>query len=432
MKKNIKKFIPAILALSMLGTSAVFADSTENKEETSKVAVSDSEEKDDDIKDDMNDDMEMEEKDSNKMLVVQLMEKNGHMLFPVREVFEELGFEVEYEPIYKVVTAIKSPLYVTFSSSKDAYTFAKMAPQKLGQAPVVVEGKTYVPVTLLTEIMGMEGISVEGSTLKIMLEDEKEDDLDIELKQNIITEIDKENNKITVMDFELGEVVLNIKDLKVEYTTEDKELMVGQAVEIVYGDEMTTSQPPMNTPKSLKVVTKYNIVKVLSVEEEDKNGNKKVLVEDKELGEVALIVSKETKMMEDVMLEKGQYLKVAMSNAMTMSLPPQTFAKEIEAISIEVEEDDNMDMEETEAKEVKVVSIDKENKQIIVEDKELGKVALNLDAKNIKIEMEDSDKAVEDIFSLVKEGQEIKVVFGDIMTKSLPPINTPVSIMLSK
>ena len=409
MKKNIKKFIPTILAITMLSSTGVFANGnliSPNPMETKKE--------------------EMQKDNSKKMLVVKLMEKDSQKFFPAREVFEKLGFEIEYEPVNKMVTATKLPLYITFSSKEDAYTFSKMAPQKLGHAPIVIDGKTYVPITLLTEIMGMEDISVEDLTLKIMLENDEEMEMP-ELKQTIITDIDKDAKTITVEDYEKGEVVLNIKNLKIDYTTEDKELMIGQAVEVVYGDEMMASEPPMNNPKSLKVVTKYNIVKVLNMET-DENGNKMILVEDKDLGEVLLLVSKDTKMPKDIKIEKGQYLKVAMSDAMTLSLPPQTVAKEIELYNMEMSKED---MNKAEMKEVTVVSVDKENKEIIVEDKDLGKVALNID-KDVMIEIENKDKKSEDIFNLVKKGDKIKVIFGDMMTKSLPPMNTPVKIMISK
>lgn len=399
MKKNIKKIMPVIMVASILGTSAVFASNSD------AVTISDT----------------ITTVETSQNLVVQLIKEGENTLFPVRAVFEKLGFEVGYEPVGKIVTLTKGAQYVTFSTIEDGYTFARMAPQKLGQVPIVKEGITYVPVTLLTEIMQMEGVSVDGLTLTI---ESQVKEVNIELDQTIITEIDEKANTITVNNPIKGTIVLNIKDLKIEYTTEDKALMVGQAVEVEYGDIDTASEPAINTPKSLKVVQKYDVVKVLNVEKDDK-GNTKVLVKDEEMGEVVLIVSKETKMEGVEEIKIGQVLKVAMSNAMTMSIPPQTNAKEISIISATTEEPEIEEAKEFST--VEIVSIDKENSQITIKDEKMGEVVLNI-SDEIKLEgISDINKVYE-----LKAGDKLNVIYGEAMTRSLPPINNPIKIELVK
>lgn len=410
MKKNIKKFIPAIMITTMLASSAVFAAYANNAQ---KIENS--------IEVGANQNI-----NSSKATVVELIQEGENLFLPVRTTFESLGFEISYEPTGKIVTLTKGPVYVTFTTTKDAYTFARTAPQMLGQAPIVKDGSTYVPVTLLTDIMQMEGVTIDGLTLTI--EEKKEEAKLPALKQTIITEIDEEKNTITVKDSEKGTIILNSKDLKIEYTTDEKVLSVGQAVEVEYGDIMTASEPPINTPKSLKVVQRYNIVEVLSVEKDEKE-NTKVLVKDSEMGEVMLIVSKETKMegLDDI--SAGQILKVAMSSAMTMSIPPQTFAKEIHYVSIEPATEITEQAVEAEASEVEVISIDKENKQITVKDAKLGEVVLNMDG-DVQIIFEDSSN-VSDNYEF-KVGQKLSVVYGPAMTRSLPPINSPVKLTILK
>ncbi|MDE6357897.1 MAG: copper amine oxidase N-terminal domain-containing protein, partial [Eubacteriales bacterium] len=387
-----------IMVASILGTSAVFASNS------NAVTISDT----------------ITTVETSQNLVVQLIKEGENTLFPVRAVFEKLGFEVGYEPVGKIVTLTKGAQYVTFSTIEDGYTFARMAPQKLGQVPIVKEGITYVPVTLLTEIMQMEGVSVDGLTLTIEEKSEEAqvaEEAEVKIEQTIITAIDEKANTITVNEPLKGEIVLNIKDLKIEYTTEDKALMVGQAVEVEYGDISTASEPPINTPKSLKVVQKYDVVKVLNVEKDDK-GNTKVLVKDEEMGEVVLIVSKETKMEGVEEIKIGQVLKVAMSNAMTMSIPPQTNAKEISIISAKTEEPEIEEAKEFST--VEIVSIDKENSQITIKDEKMGEVVLNI-SDEIKLEgISDINKVYE-----LKAGDKLNVIYGEAMTRSLPPINNP-------
>ena len=115
--------------------------------------------------------------------VFSLINEDGYLLFPVRAVFEQLGFNVNYEPNTKVITLTKGAQYVTFSTTKDAYTFARMAEQPLGKAPVVIDGVTYVPVTLLTDIMQMEGVSVSGTYLIISVYNEDESTEVVEMEE---------------------------------------------------------------------------------------------------------------------------------------------------------------------------------------------------------------------------------------------------------
>lgn len=416
MKKNIKKIIPVVMITSILGASAVFANANNNEKEANTVVATAEE-------------TNKEETETTNNLVFELIKEGDNLLLPVRTVFEKLGFEINYEPISKTITLVKGAQYVTFNTLEDAYAVARTAHQKLGQAPVVINGSTYVPVTLLTEIMQMEGVTVDGLTLTIKNQPEENstEKIEVNLAQTIITEINEKANTITVKDPNNRTVILNIKDLKIEYTTEDKALMVGQAVEVEYGDIMTASEPAMNTPKSLKVVQKYSVVEVLSIEKDDK-GNTMVLVKDDEKGEVMLIVSDETKMEGVEKIEVGQILKVAMSNAMTMSIPPQTAAKEISAISLAINTEDTKNEEVAEeVSTVEIVSIDKENNQITIKDEKMGEVVLNIN-NDIKLEgISDAKQLYE-----LKAGDKLNVVYGEAMTRSLPPINNPIKLAITK
>lgn len=411
MKKNLKNIIPAIIIATTIATSSIYANELpQNNAQNNNISATNN-------------------KTSNSV-VTKLQKQGDLLLFPVRETFEALGFEVSYEPNFKIVTLAKGPMYVTFSTNKDGYTFARMAPQKLGTAPIVKDGVTFVPTTLLTEIMQLEGVTIDGLTMTISDEMSSEnventDNTDntqtntqnLKSNQIIISDINKDKSSITVEDPEKGEVVLNIKDLKIDFATDEKELMIGQAIEVVYGDIMTNSLPPINNPKSIKVVQKYNIVEVLSVEKDDK-GYTRVLVKDAKLGEVILIVSNETKLDGVKEFSKGQILKVAFSNAMTMSLPPQTAAKEISIFNQSTEE----------FSKVEIISVNKENKTITIKDAKLGTVVLNVSSLEI---LDEDNKKVSDI-SILKEGQKLNVIFGAAMTRSLPPINNPVKVIVLK
>ncbi len=93
---------------------------------------------------------------------------NGVQMLPVREVAEALGYSVDWIEESQTVTVG----FASFTVDQDAYAFAKMAPQALGQAPVLIAmpgdvyAKTYVPAIFFTAVMDGR-MTVDGDTLII-------------------------------------------------------------------------------------------------------------------------------------------------------------------------------------------------------------------------------------------------------------------------
>ncbi len=368
-----------------------------------------------------------------------LTKENNKVLIPVRNIFEKLGFEIAYNANTKVISMTKGAQYITFATNADAYTFARMAPQPLGQAPVVKEGVSYVPVELFN-LIGMDIKLTDNNVLYVgeNLEETEEkstentkDDVAAKKNQIIIKEIDEKNNTITVEDDKRGTVVLNIKDLKIDYTTEDKQLMVGQALNVEYGEIMTASEPPINIPKSVKVVDKFSYGEILNVEKDDKN-NTRVLFKDEEMGEVVLNLAPDFKVnfnTEDKELKKGQTLEVVLGRAMTMSLPPMTNPKSVSVINLkDNSKEQKEDTNENTLKGIATIkSVDKENETILVTDEKIGDVVLNIN-DDVKIEYKNGTGTY--AYNWMVAGQKIEVEYSPIMTRSLPPINNPVKILV--
>ncbi len=90
---------------------------------------------------------------------------NGVQMLPVRAIAEALGFDVVWEDETKTVYVGHS----YFTIDEDSYVMGKMAPQSLGQAPVLIAmpgettALTYVPVTYFTEVLGYE-LNVDGES----------------------------------------------------------------------------------------------------------------------------------------------------------------------------------------------------------------------------------------------------------------------------
>jgi len=71
------------------------------------------------------------------------MTKEGIIMVPVRAVAEAIGLTVEWFADTQTVQVGKS---LSFSIGKDAYAYNRMAPMSLGTAPILKDGKTYVPI----------------------------------------------------------------------------------------------------------------------------------------------------------------------------------------------------------------------------------------------------------------------------------------------
>ncbi len=199
--------------------------------------------------------------------------QDGVELVPVRTTAEELGFDVEWDGENKSVVLSDLPRYVTFSVGTDGYTFARTAPMPLGQAPVIIDDVTYVPVSLFDEILDYD---VKDDEKNIYIADKNAEDevvsdgaidevvaedTDEATEESVSTKVSVtsvSNDTITVNDDERGEVVLAIDENLVITDSEGNEVAFedikeGDVLNVVYGDAMTMSIPPVNNPVSVEL-----------------------------------------------------------------------------------------------------------------------------------------------------------------------------------
>ncbi len=208
---------------------------------------------------------------------------NGLDYVPVRALAEAYGLSVEWTGETKTVVITNGgPIYITFSIGENGYTFAKTAPMKLSGAPILENGRTFIPADAAAELLGLEITESEGVidfdvpdeeavTEEISEEateeepsaeavgDEKEeqqDDDEVISGTGVISEISDE--EILFDDSEKGEVRLTLGGEVVIYDKDGNEisaedLEVGENAEVVYGKAMTMSIPPLNNPVSITV-----------------------------------------------------------------------------------------------------------------------------------------------------------------------------------
>ncbi|MEF2246877.1 stalk domain-containing protein [Paenibacillus sp. IITD108] len=88
----------------------------------------------------------------------------GTIMVPLRAIAEELGYEVGWNDETKQITLGHT---ISLTAGKDEYIFARMAPIKLGTAPVLFKGNSYVPLAFFTEVAQLSDAYV--STDKIVV-----------------------------------------------------------------------------------------------------------------------------------------------------------------------------------------------------------------------------------------------------------------------
>ncbi len=79
------------------------------------------------------------------------------VMVPLRAISEALGFNVSWNNELRSVAIGKT---MTLKIGEDNYIFAKMAQIKLGTAPVIIEGRTFVPLNFFREVAQMNNAYV--------------------------------------------------------------------------------------------------------------------------------------------------------------------------------------------------------------------------------------------------------------------------------
>lgn len=264
---------------------------------------------------------------------------DGTVMLPLRAVCEELGFTVNWVEESRAIEIIKGAVFITCSPDADGYAFSRMAHQPLGKAPMLVDGTTYVPDSFIWEILGGR-VYPKENPYTILVPDNFMQEEQAPTASVYATEIGE--NTLTVVDFVLGEVILNVTEDTEIVDAEGKAIKLSDIdpamqLDVVYDAAMTASIPAQTNAVKIAVTGELaKVVKEGTVTEiiKDEEGNITQLI----LGEneVALNVAPETvvkdvdgveKTLADI--EVGASLKARTNGMATMSIPAQMPTLEI-------------------------------------------------------------------------------------------------------
>ncbi|MEG1441123.1 MAG: copper amine oxidase N-terminal domain-containing protein [Oscillospiraceae bacterium] len=353
-----------------------------------------------------------------------------HLTVPVRAVAEQLGYTVEWHEADNSITLTKGARQMKLALGSDEYSFGRMAPVKLGMAPVLVDDSTtHVPIEFVTDIMGCTYSKNEDGTLKIV-------------SPSIVSvkEIMKDGS-ILVNDGFLGDVVLHISDETVFTNGTKADLKVDGVLGVEYSQVMTASMPPQTTAVSINF---ENVEKEAPVDPDVKpDPLKDVAFEGKILAkesdevflvgksledrgsQIRLNVPKDLIIKKDddkraynvKDLEVGMEIEGTHSPAVGFSLPAYAVA-----VTLEIDTEEDEDEKATSIKyEGEITAIDEKQNQVTIKDDDKT-IVLNLSDETV-ISFNNTKRLYR--ISDLKVGMEISGTHSLIMTRSIPP-QTPV------
>lgn len=165
------------------------------------------------------------------------------LMIPLRAVCEKLGLTVNWDGATKLITVEKSPVYLTMSPYEDGYTLSRTAPIKLGKAPVLINGTTYVPMNFVSEIM--QGYIFNTADKVAIFYGEG---ADAHTVSGVVSEIIKdEEGKVSQIVLGENELVLNAGEAQFFSNISDltiNDVAVGDTVKAISTGITTMSIPP--------------------------------------------------------------------------------------------------------------------------------------------------------------------------------------------
>lgn len=142
----------------------------------------------------------------------------GRVLIPIKSVVDVLNCEVNWDPDFKEVTITKGSLIIGMYIG-DNYAYTNSGSVELDVPPIILNGRTMVPLKAISDLLGAE-IKWESSKRLVSIFSDIDDEIFFQNKdlENIIRKsIDKPTGKITKLD------VRDLSTLVISGLNENKE-----------------------------------------------------------------------------------------------------------------------------------------------------------------------------------------------------------------
>lgn len=109
--------------------------------------------------------------------------EDGTLMLPLRALAEALGFDVTWDDVTR---SIRLGVAINITIGSTSYLVGRMAPIELTHAPVIVEGRTYVPIEFFSEVLGLSEANLHDGLL--VLQEEVLEEVPTEVPTEVSTE----------------------------------------------------------------------------------------------------------------------------------------------------------------------------------------------------------------------------------------------------
>ena len=413
MKKNTKKALATVAALSILASGSVFAAETVATDVNSEINAVETA-----VAASIN---------GATLSSVNVIDVDGTSMFPLRFVAEGFGYNVEWIEEGQVINLSKGAQFITMAINQDAYSFSRQAHRPLGSAPVLVnDTTTHVPLNFLTDIIGGYYEVNEDGTYKFV-------------NPSIVTVKEVNADSIIVEDSFHGDVIVKIsEDTKItlngEAATIDS-IKADTTIAVEYSPEMTASIPPQTTavailltadvieedeavaPSFSGVITEIDEVSVTVNDPQDPDAVRLMITD-----ETVITKGLDKRIYKIDDLQIGMTISGTMGETATMSIPPQC-----NAVTINIESE--LAIDEPELVEFSGVITEIDGELVTVNEPQAPN-AVRLVVTDETVITKGLDKRVYKIDDL-EVGMKISGTIGETATMSIPPQSVALTIEIN-
>lgn len=268
-----------------------------------------------------------------------------HIMLPLRETAEALGFQVKWNAETQSAELAKpeSPIWTLVQTGKDQYSVNKMY-CSLGAEPVLKEEKLHVPASFFREVLHAS-VTVKDDQVLITSETE---DVQKVTRQGVITAIrsDAKHSSIQIDGVGIDGTILNIDENTIIRNADCEavkleDLSLGLSIEAAHSLAMTMSLPGQTYAYEITVLDAIEDQErigtsgvIEDIQTDASNSQLKITVKGTGMTEGSpeevvlmllpetVIVNQEGKVMKASELEKDAKVLAFYSPALTRSLPP--------------------------------------------------------------------------------------------------------------
>lgn len=168
---------------------------------------------------------------------------NGKLMIPLRHTLESMDYTVTWNQDEDSVEIYKKAQHTKLYIGRNSYIRNKMTPFELSEAPIIVKGRTLVPIEFIHEILSI-GLKIEGNSITLIEQLNSEEISLLSTHSGFLVKVERRDGviKYHLSSEKDGEIslIVSMNDTDSYYQTIPK---IGSNVNIIGSSIMLMSYP---------------------------------------------------------------------------------------------------------------------------------------------------------------------------------------------